>query len=91
MKRTYLLVPGQRVDIRIEGDTAVGKSQLAQKIAKMVQVDGLMATCVEGLGWNEVMVICPTSDEARDIYLETLDEQQRETLRGHLAALGYEL
>lgn len=91
MKRVYLTVPGQRIEIRIEGDDCVGKGQLAEKIKAMVQGDGLLASCDEGNGWNEVMVTCPTPAEARDLYLDTLDEHQRATLRGHLDALGYEL
>ena len=90
-KRTYLTVPGQRINIRIEGDDCVGKIRLAEKIKELVQTDGLLASCDEGLGWNEVMVTCPSLSEARDLYLETLGEHEIATLRAHLEALGYEL
>lgn len=89
--RKYLVVPGQRIDIRIEGDTAVGKTQLSEKIVAMAQADGLLAHQDEGLGFNKITITCPTEREARDMYLETLNANQRETLIGHLGALGYEL
>lgn len=91
MKRNYLTVPGQRIEIRIEGDTAVGKGELARKIVVMAQSDGLMSHHHEGLGYNDVTITCPTPSEARDLYLETLGEHEIATLRGHLDALGYEL
>lgn len=91
MKRNYLLVPGQRIDIRIEGDVAVGKAELARKIVAMCHGEGLLAHHDDRLGYNEVMITCPTPAESRQIYLATLDSHQRETLRAHLDALGYEL
>lgn len=90
-KRTYLTVPGQRIEIRIEGDNGVGKTQLAEKIVAMAQADGLLAYGHDGLGFNDIVITCPTEREARDLYFETLGEHEIATLRGHLDALGYEL
>lgn len=91
MKRNYLTVPGQRIEIRIEGDTAVGKAELARKIVAMCHGDGLLAHHEDRLGYNEVTITCPTLEEARNMYLESLGEHEIATLKGHLAALGYEL
>lgn len=90
-KRTYLKVPGQAVRITIEGPSGAVETEVADRLTNLFQGDGLFAegamvglTCV-------VSVTCPTLAESRALYLLTLDQQQAETLRVHLGALGYEL
>lgn len=90
-KRTYLKVPGQAVRITIEGPSGAGKTQVAQKLVELFQGDGLFVAA-SNVGMADVVTVtCPTTAEAQSLYLDTLDEHQRETLRGHLDALGYEL
>lgn len=91
-KRTYLTVPGQSLTISISGSSACGKTQVAAKLVKLFQADGLFARDYEhSLNTEIVEVTCPTAQESRDLYLETLGEHEIVTLKGHLDALGYEL
>lgn len=90
-KRTYLKVPGQAVRITIEGPSGAGKTQVAQKLVELFQGDGLFVVA-SNAGMSEVVTVaCPTAQESRDLYLETLGEHEIATLKGHLAALGFEL
>lgn len=98
MKRTYLTVPGQSLFIQVSGAASSGKSQLLEKIREIALHDGLLAGRIEtissdlsGIYKKAIRVTCPTPAQAHSMYLKGLDEQQRETLLGHLAALGYEL
>lgn len=91
MKRNYLTVPGQSVTITIDGPSGSGKPGIRDHLADHFQAQGLFAAGDEIQGRSVVVVTCPTSSEARDIYLETLGEHEIATLRGHLDALGYEL
>lgn len=90
-KRTYLKVPGQTVRITIEGPSGAGKVEVADRLIKLFQGDGLFAEGVMVGMASVVSVTCPTASEAQSMYLDALDEHQRETLRAHLDALGYEL
>lgn len=92
MKRNYLTVPGQKILISINGPSGSGKSQLSEKIKAMLQAEGLWAVEDRHDKTTDVITaVCPTQEEARNMYLETLGEHEIETLKGHLVALGYEL
>lgn len=90
MKRNYLKAAGQSLTVTINGESGTGKANLADKIYAMLKSDGLIIDTVAGVNFERLTVIAPTARQAQNMYLETLDDQQRETLRGHLAALGYE-
>lgn len=92
MKRNYLTVPGQKLRISITGSSGSGKRVLAGKLVKLFQDEGLFAKDYEHDMTTEIVeVTCPTLQESRDLYLETLGEHEIATLKGHLDALGYEL
>lgn len=95
-KRTYLAVPGQSITLSLSGPSACGKTQIIEKLQGIFAAEGLQVSGSSGgfKGGSYVesfKIECPTTTQAQAMYMQTLDEQQRETLRGHLAALGYEL
>lgn len=96
MKRTYLTVPGQSATIQVCGASSIGKTALIGELQGFMHERGLLVSGASGefkrgLYVESFKIECPTPAQAQAKYLETLDEQQRETLRAHLDALGYEL
>lgn len=89
--RDYLNTPGQSVTLTVDGPMGSGKTRILDHLSEHFQGQGLFATWDRVAGRDLMVVTCPTARESRDLYLDALDEHQRETLRAHLDALGYEL
>lgn len=91
-KRAFLTVPGQVASIRITGDAGIGYDLLAATLAKTLEATGL-AVDVSHRGHREATldIRCMTVAEERAAYLDSLEPEQLECLRGHLEALGYDL
>lgn len=95
-KRTYLTVQGQAITLSLSGPAGCGKTQIIEKLQGVFAAEGLRVSDASsvfesGRYVDSFKIECPTPVQAQYMYLETLDEQQRETLRGHLDALGYKL
>jgi GTPase SAR1 family protein len=96
MNRNYLKVTGQRIELSVKGPSGCGKTALIERLKTVLEQDGVIVSHVSA-GFNggayveSFHIECPTPAQAQAQYMAGLDDQQRETLRAHLSALGYEL
>lgn len=88
MKRNYLNVPGQQVTIEVRGPSGCGKVAVVDVIFAAFTGKGVI---IGSKDRDSITLTCPTHAHRQEAYLESLDDQQRETLRGHLDALGFDL
>jgi type IV secretory pathway ATPase VirB11/archaellum biosynthesis ATPase len=96
IKRKFLRTPGQSVTITVSGNPGSGKTGLMLHIIDHLRTDVGLAFSdtsqeVRGSYSESITVTALPDHEARSRYLESLEPSQRECLRGHLDALGYEL
>lgn len=91
MKRNYLNVPGQSLTITVDSGPAACRDEVANTIIRYFSQTGVVVGSRQVGMTQEIVLTCPTQAQRQESYLESLDEQQRETLRGHLDALGFEL
>ncbi|ASD51907.1 hypothetical protein JT318_gp22 [Pseudomonas phage PspYZU01] len=92
MNRSYLTIPGQQLKITVSGDAGAGYDVVSTLIRSALDTHGLDVR-VQDIGHHGCLITarCKSVDEARRDYLENLDSSQRECLRGHLSALGFDL
>jgi molybdopterin-guanine dinucleotide biosynthesis protein len=96
MKRSYLKVPGQRIELSVKGPSGCGKTALIEHLQTVLGQDGVIVSGASvgfkgGTYVESFYIECPTPAQAQARYFETLGEHEIATLKGHLAALGYEL
>lgn len=96
MNRNYLKVPGQCIELSVKGLSGCGKTALIERLKTVLVQDGVIASSTSG-GFDggtyieSFYIECPTPAQAQASYFGTLGEHEIATLKGHLAALGYEL
>lgn len=91
MKRNYLNVPGQSVTITVDRGAAACCDEISNVILRAFHRSGVVIGSRQVGMAQEIVLTCPTQAQRQEAYLESLDDQQRETLRGHLDALGFDL
>lgn len=89
MPRTFMNTPGDEVTVTVSGPTGVGKTQIAGIIANFLRDAGLSVT--EEDREKSTSSVVKATYQTGAAYLESLGVNERETLRRHLDALGYEL
>ena len=91
MKRNYLNVSGQSATITVDRGPAACCHEISNVILRAFNQSGVVIGSRQVGMAQEIVLTCPTQAQRQEAYLESLDDQQRETLRGRLDALGFDL